>query len=159
MNRPENRRPKNRAKGLLGSAGVSALALLLSGGLALGGGDPPPPSNGVEQGKAVYQQYCQACHGPEGKGLTEQWKQRDALGELPAPPHDPSGHTWRHSDAMLYRMIAEGWRDPFNRTDRLTMPAFGDVLEPGQIDAVIAYLSTLWTEEQRAYQRQQTEKD
>lgn len=158
MNRSGNGESTNCGREFARSVGVSALALLLSSSLALAGGDPPAANAKVDLGKEVYQQHCQACHGPEGKGLTEKWKERDALGELPAPPHDPSGHTWRHSDAMLYRMIAEGWRDPFNRTERLTMPAFGEVLEPREINAVIDYLRTLWTEEQRAYQRQQTEK-
>src|SRR5581483_3822611 len=45
-------------------------------------------------------------------------------------PHGPQGHTWKHSDAMLYRIVREGWRDPFNKTKRLTMPAFRDVLSP-----------------------------
>jgi mono/diheme cytochrome c family protein len=58
---------------------------------------------------------------------------------------------------MLFQMIHDGWRDPFNRTERLTMPAFGGVLEAAEINAVIAYLKTLWTDEQRDYQRQQSE--
>lgn len=136
---------------------AAAVAGLLSAATVLAGGEPAGEIR-VEQGREIYQQHCQACHGPEGRGLTDKWRQRDGLGELPPPPHDPSGHTWRHSDAMLYQMISEGWRDPFSRSDRLTMPAFGEVIEPQEIEAVINYLKTLWTEEQRVYQRQQTDR-
>ncbi len=53
-------------------------------------------------------------------------------------------------------MVRDGWRDPFNKTKHLTMPAFGDQLSPKQIRAVITYLKTLWTPEQRQYQREET---
>lgn len=148
-------------KALLPRLGIGLLALC-STAAAFAGGDPVEPAadkSQVEQGREVYQQYCQSCHGPEGKGLTEQWRERDALGELPAPPHDATGHTWRHSDAMLYQMISEGWRDPFNKSDRLTMPAFGEVLTREEIEDVLAYLRTLWTEEQRQYQRERSAPD
>lgn len=76
---------------------------------------------------------------------------------MPPPPHDETGHTWRHSDAMLVRMIAEGWRHPFNKTDRLTMPAFKDTLTDQETRSVIEYLKTLWTEEQRRYQQSESQ--
>ncbi len=82
---------------------------------------------------------------------------RDANGELPAPPHNAEGHTWRHSDAELYEMVSKGWRDPFNKTTRLTMPAFGSVLSPDQIRAVISYLKTLWTPEQTEFQSEESQ--
>jgi mono/diheme cytochrome c family protein len=103
----------------------------------------------------VYQQYCASCHGPKGEGGPN-WKKPNDRGELPPPPHGPEGHTWRHSDAVLQRMISQGWRDPFNKTQRLTMPAFEQVLTPKKIKAVIAYLKTLWTAEQRQFQRQES---
>jgi mono/diheme cytochrome c family protein len=49
-------------------------------------------------------------------------------------------------------MVSKGWRDPFNKTKRLTMPAFGDVLSQQEIVEVITYLKTLWTPEQRQFQ-------
>ena len=57
---------------------------------------------------------------------------------------------------MLYEMIAKGMRDPFNKTMRLTMPPFADAISPEQIRAVIAYLKTLWTPEQRAFQSEES---
>lgn len=105
----------------------------------------------VASGRKVYQQYCASCHGANAEGAPK-WQQRDAAGEMPAPPHDAGGHTWRHSDAMLFDMISNGLRDPFNKTTRLTMPAFAGVLSPEQIRAVISYLKTLWTPEERQFQ-------
>lgn len=134
--------------------GIYLLALLVapvladaSGGSA--GANSAPPE--VTQGRQLYEQYCAACHGWQGEGAAN-WKKPDGKGEMPPPPHDKTGHTWRHSDAMLFRMIAEGWRHPFNKSDRLTMPAFGESLTDQEIAAVIEYLKTLWTDEQREYQ-------
>src|SRR3546814_2426064 len=92
-------------------------------------------------GRKVYQEYCASCHGPRGEGQAN-WEAPNDQGELPAPPHNAEGHTWKHADAMLYRMVSEGWRDPFNKTRELTMPAFGDQLSPEQIREVVTYLKT-----------------
>ena len=109
----------------------------------------------VEEGRRIYQQYCATCHGSEAEGAPD-WQKPDERGELPAPPHGPDGHTWRHSDAMLRDMITHGWRDPFNATQRLTMPPFESLLSPREIDAVISYLKTLWTPEQRQFQERES---
>ncbi|WP_255554975.1 cytochrome c [Moritella sp. 24] len=105
-------------------------------------------------GLKVYQQNCSVCHGQNAEGALS-WKVPNSLGELPAPPHNQDGHTWRHSDAMLQRMIKTGWRDPFNKTKRLTMPAFGETLSPIEINAVIDYMKTLWTPAQVEYQQKE----
>jgi len=102
----------------------------------------------------VYQQNCSVCHGQNAAGAAD-WKVQNEYGELPAPPHNKDGHTWRHSDKMLQRMIRQGWRDPFNKTQRLTMPAFENALSPTEVDAVISYIKTLWTSEQVEYQQQE----
>jgi mono/diheme cytochrome c family protein len=112
-------------------------------------------SESVKSGRAIYGQYCASCHGANAQGAPD-WQERDERGELPAPPHNAEGHTWRHSDAMLNEMVSKGWRDPFNKTKRLTMPAFGDVLSAEQIRAVITYLKTLWTPEQRSFQSEES---
>ncbi|MBI2735967.1 MAG: cytochrome c [Rhodospirillales bacterium] len=116
---------------------------------------PAPNPMQVEAGRKVYREYCASCHGHRGEGQAN-WEVLDAQGELPAPPHNGEGHTWKHADAMLYRMVSEGWRDPFNKTRRLTMPPFRDQLSPEQIRNVITYLKTLWTPEQRQFQGEET---
>lgn len=126
-------------------------------GQALAGGGPTVDDKAglLHEGRQLYQQYCASCHGVRGEGQPD-WDVPNALGELPAPPHDPTGHTWKHADAMLYRIIAEGWRDPWNETDRLTMPAFEEVLSSQQIRLVVDYLKTLWSPEQRQHQREES---
>jgi|SRR6266404_144846 len=116
-------------------------------------GDEAPS---LDSGHAIYRQYCASCHGADAQGASH-WQERDEHGELPAPPHNAEGHTWRHSDADLYQMVDQGWRDPFNKTKRLTMPAFDDVLSQEQIRAVITYLKTLWTPEQRQFQLEESQ--
>lgn len=115
----------------------------------------PADQQEINMGRRIYQQYCAACHGAKGEGKPG-WQERDAQGELPPPPHDPEGHTWKHGDGMLYRIIRDGWRDPFNKTERQTMPPYGQILAPGEIRAVVNYLKTLWTPEQRRIQREES---
>jgi mono/diheme cytochrome c family protein len=135
---------------------VAALVLFGAGALAAGEADPPPlDPKEVEAGRIVYQRSCASCHGVRGEGEPN-WETLNAQGELPSPPHDAEGHTWKHSDEMLYRMVSEGWRDPFNKTQRLTMPGFASQLAPQEIREVIIYLKTLWTPEQRQFQWEET---
>lgn len=133
------------------AAGALLGAAVLSACQADEEGPPPSDPEVVALGQKVYLQNCASCHGVAGEGQPN-WERPNALGELPAPPHDSTGHTWKHSDAMLYRIISQGWRDPFNKTERLTMPAFEGVLSPREIRAVIAHLRTIWTEQQRRFQ-------
>jgi mono/diheme cytochrome c family protein len=135
------------------------LVLLVAPALIMAGGAPPKIGDSVLaemiEGRRIYEQYCAACHGSQGEGAAN-WNKPDEKGEMPPPPHDETGHTWRHGDAMLFRMIAEGWRHPFNKTDRLTMPAFKDTLTDQEIRSVIEYLKMLWTEDQRHYQQNES---
>jgi len=138
---------------------VYSLALLaapvLAGASGVLGSAHSAPTE-FAQGRQIYEQYCAACHGWQGEGAAN-WKKPDEKGEMPPPPHDETGHTWRHSDAMLFKMIAEGWRYPFNKSDRLTMPAFEEQMTAQEIQSVIDYLKTLWTDEQREYQKTESQ--
>ncbi len=109
----------------------------------------------IEAGRRIYAAQCAACHGLRGEGQPD-WDRANAAGELPAPPHDSEGHTWKHSDAMLYHLVRDGWRDPYNKTQRLTMPAFGQTLAPGEIPDVIEYLKTMWTPDQTRFQQEES---
>lgn len=57
-----------------------------------------------------------------------------------------------HSDLELYRAVRDGL-PPDERTgaDSEMLP-FRDELSPDEIRAVITYIKSLWTDEQRAYQ-------
>jgi mono/diheme cytochrome c family protein len=111
----------------------------------------------VALGQQVHLQHCAVCHGQNAEGQPN-WKQPDANGNFPAPPHDDSGHTWHHADGLLYEIIRDGFRDPLKPPDSpLTMPAFGDKLSDAEIRAVIAYCKSLWSEQSRLFQWQVTQ--
>lgn len=118
--------------------------------------DSPGDAQRIDRGRRVYAAQCAACHGQRGEGQPD-WDRPNAAGELPAPAHDREGHTWKHSDAMLYRIVKDGWRDPYNKSKRLTMPAFGQTLSPLEIRDVVEYLKTTWTPEQRRFQLEESQ--
>ncbi len=112
----------------------------------------------VALGRQVYVKHCSACHGSKAEGATPNWKQPDAKGNMPAPPHDDTGHTWHHADGLLYEIIRDGFRDPLKPPDSpLTMPAFGDKLSDAETRAVIIYFKSLWSEQSRLFQWQVTQ--
>ena len=113
-----------------------------------------PYPGDVALGRQVYLQNCASCHGANAEGASN-WMEPDARGNLPPPPHDDTGHTWRHSDAELAEIIRDGMRDIFNKTPELTMPPFEDRLSDAEITAVIAYFKSLWSEEHRRFQEEQ----
>ena len=50
----------------------------------------------VQSGEAIYNKNCASCHGPNGQGLAEDWRIKDANGNYPAPPLNGTAHTWHH---------------------------------------------------------------
>jgi len=100
----------------------------------------------IADGQRVYQQYCASCHGANLEGEPN-WQRRDAAGMLPAPPHDPSGHTWHHPDTMLFEFVKYGPKH-FAGADYATkMPPYEDVLTDSDIWAVLAYIKSTWPNE------------
>lgn len=119
----------------------------------------PEHAEQVGLGLALYQAHCASCHGANLEGQPN-WRERLPNGRMPAPPHDASGHTWHHPDAVLFGITKEGlvpgrFAPPKHQSD---MPAFGGVLADDQIRAVLAYIKSTWPERERAYQREVTRK-
>jgi len=66
---------------------------------------------------------------------------------LPAPPHDETGHTWHHDDAMLTDYIRRGGQavlDDLEVSMTSGMPAFGELLTEGEIAALLAFIKSSW---------------
>lgn len=109
-----------------------------------------------ELGQQVYAQNCASCHGDNGEGqFPDSPMQPDDTGRLGAPPHNDAGHTWHHDDDLLYEIIAEGGMGMPERF--YPMPAFGEQLTDDEIEAVLFYIKTFWTENQRQRQQQVTD--
>ncbi len=73
-------------------------------------------------------------------------------GRLPAPPHDPTGHTWHHSDKQLFDMTKFG-TGALVRGYQSDMPGFADKLSDADIWAVLSYIESTWPADIRAKQQ------
>ena len=108
----------------------------------------------VAKGKAVYEVQCAACHGRNLEGQPA-WQSRLASGRMPAPPHDDSGHTWHHPDAILFGIVKHGLAPPYGPPGyQSDMPAFGTTLSDADIWSVLAYIKSRWSERARNAQAQ-----
>lgn len=113
---------------LIGSTG-----LLAGCGFASAPG-PTPTVDLSAQGREVYLRVCAECHGQKAEGYAN---------ELAAPALDHSEHAWHHPDQQIRDWIKNGKLGLGQE-----MPALGDRLSEAEIEAVIAYLHSLWTTEQ-----------
>ncbi len=144
---------------------IVAIAAWLVGDMGLLGptlrGDDlpePPPADAavVELGRTLHEEYCVTCHGLVGEGQRG-WEEPLPDGTLRAPPHNSDGHTWRHGDRVLFRVVNNGGPVAESTGTESEMPAFGLVMTADDIRAVLAYVKTLWTPQQRAFQAAESE--
>lgn len=90
----------------------------------------------LKTGARLYGIHCQACHGDrEGRGMI-----------AGAQPHNEDGHAWHHPDVQLKDWILNGKPGP------ALMPAFRDKLTQEDAEAILAFIKTWWTPEQREIQ-------
>ena len=115
---------------------------------ACGGSEPveaPTPVearevSGPRTGEQIFALTCAACHGADGAG-DDDWMVRGDDGRLPPPPLNGEGHTWHHSDGVLYGIVSEGG---LGLGFGSNMPAFKDELTREEIIEVLEYVKTLW---------------
>ncbi len=121
---------------------IAVIAVLLA---ACGGSAPDPEV--VDRGAALYASSCVQCHGGPDGGI---------ISDIP-PVHNANGHTWHHADCQLTEIILDGLppRPGTAGTDE-AMPGFGDELDEEDAAALLAYIETWWTDEQRASQDEVT---
>ncbi len=137
---------------VLAAFALAALALVVwqfAGGEAARAGQilPHEDAEAVAAGEALYGAHCAACHGAALEGQVADWRSPGPDGLMPAPPHDETGHTWHHSDAVLVEITARGTAAVVGGGYRSAMPGFGDVLSDEEIRAVLAYIKSTWPEE------------
>ncbi|HET9700690.1 MAG TPA: cytochrome c [Burkholderiales bacterium] len=102
----------------------------------------------IARGETVYNAHCAECHGPRGAGLPGDWRKTGPDGKYPPPPLDDSAHAWHHPTEVLRRVIRKGSPPGMGN-----MPAWAGKLNEREIDDVVAYIKSLWSDE--AYARWQ----
>lgn len=115
----------------------------------------------IETGRTLYDAHCAACHGAELEGAPD-WRSPGPDGRLPPPPHDESGHTWHHGDAMLFDYVQRGgqaYLDDLRVEFDSGMPAFREILTDAEIDAILAFIRSTWPEDIRRIQAERTERE
>jgi mono/diheme cytochrome c family protein len=95
----------------------------------------------ITRGGKLYQQNCAVCHGKQGQGAPD-WQKMDADGKYPPPPLNGSAHAWHHPKSVLVDTIKNG-------TAKLggNMPAWKDKLSNEQINDIIAWFQSKWSDE------------
>jgi len=137
-------------------SGIGAAAYLWSSAAVLPVIDPDDPAQ-VALGERLYVAQCARCHGAALEGQPN-WRERLPNGRLPAPPHDATGHTSHHSDAVLFGLTKDGLGPYAPAGYRSDMPAFRDLLGDEDIAAVLAFIKSRWPPEIRRRQTSITER-
>ena len=146
----------------IAAALFAATAALVAGIWALQSFSGPKPGailkaddpQTVALGKQVYSENCASCHGENLEGQ-ENWKSPGPDGSLPAPPHDETGHTWHHTDDVLFEITKFGLVKFATLKDyKSNMPAYDGDLPDDEIIAVLSYIKSSWPEQtQRRHDR------
>ena len=117
---------------------------------------PVPPISPilVQDGRKLYDQKCASCHGANLEGQPG-WRKKLPGGQYPAPPQNDSGRTWHQADAAIYRIIFEGG-DGSRNAAQTGMPAFRDQLTGRDAVAIVSYVKSTWSTENRQFQWEMT---
>ena len=135
---------------------VGLIAAVFVGGAAayVELGKPPsillkPDDPGVvSRGAGIYRTACASCHGANLEGQPN-WQDRSPDGLLPAPPHDDSGHTWHHPDAVLFQVTKSGMQSLAGAEYKSAIPVFERRLSDEDIIAVLSFIESRWSPEIR----------
>ena len=139
---------------------ITALYLVASGNVA--GFYPTSAENrDMVNGATLYGEYCASCHGVNLEGQPE-WQSPGPDGRLPAPPHDETGHTWHHSDNLLFAYTKFGGQLAMSKIGvelDSGMPGFGEQLSDNDIKDILAFIKSTWSERIREIQAERTKLD
>jgi ubiquinol-cytochrome c reductase cytochrome c subunit len=117
----------------------TALAVFAAAGAATAA----PPGALVQQGKQLYGQYCVACHGANGSGITHSGSQRIGAGPGRAQTQNPGlGPTLQGVGALAADFYLRTGYMPLQRVG--LQPRRSRVLFSNpQIEALVAYVASL----------------
>lgn len=145
---------KHAGRGWLSAVAITSY--LLASAMPASAFSHNPPD--VERGQAIYAAKCAACHGKNLEGQPN-WQSANADGTYPAPPHDESGHTWHHGDAMLRDYIRRGGQavlDDMGVAFTSRMPGFAGDISDTDIEAVLDFIKSTWPGPVQAAQKNRT---
>jgi mono/diheme cytochrome c family protein len=139
----------------MGRSCMKRLVLLFCAVTSAAQADHELDGRDLEAGRSLYDENCAACHGADLEGQPD-WRTPDENGVLPAPPHDATGHTWHHDNALLFDYTKLGGKaalatrgvEDFNSG----MPAFGEVISDDAIWDILAYIQSTWPTRQKTAQ-------
>lgn len=135
-----------------------ALAFLMQAGHVISGTKDHEPVSDIVLGEKLYAENCASCHGTDLEGQPD-WRSRGPDGKLPAPPHDRTGHTWHHGDALLFNYTKLGGTEVMKRQGidfDSGMPGFGDILSDEEIQSILSFIKSTWPERERRIQAERT---
>ena len=95
----------------------------------------------VAKGAALFREHCASCHGADAEG-TPSWREPGPDGKYPPPPLNGTAHAWHHPLSMLKQALTSGGK-PLGRST----PGFAVTLDGEEIDAVLAWVQSHWSEE------------
>ena len=110
--------------------------LLVLAGCAIEPEATPTPADPAELGRQTFVSYCVPCHGANGEGF---------INALNAPALNADGETHLLSDEAILAAIIDGGAESGGN-----MAPLGDALSAEQEAAVLEFVHTLWTDDQRA---------
>ena len=119
---------------------MAALLVALAG---CGGGTTatPTPVDPATLGQQTFTSYCAPCHGANGEGF---------INALNAPALNADGESYLLSDAAILAAIIDGGSASGDTPLGGAMAPLGDALSAEQEAAVLQYVHTLWSDDQRA---------
>ena len=110
----------------------------------------------LSSGQILYTNNCASCHGIKLEGQPN-WRSPNAIGVLPAPPHDAKGHTWHHDNALLFNYTKLGGAGALAAMDiadfNSGMPSFDGIIPDEEIWDIIAFIRSTWPERERKFQK------
>ena len=113
--------------------------------------DPPAPKSRADPrdaakvalGAKIYAGNCAVWHGAKLEGQPN-WRQPLPNGRMPAPPHDEEGHTWHHTDEVLFGITKHGLKNYAPAGYQSDMPPFEGKLSDDEIWAALAFIASHW---------------
>jgi mono/diheme cytochrome c family protein len=113
-------------------------------------------SRNLGSGRTLYSENCASCHGTKLEGQPK-WRSPNANGVLPAPPHDATGHTWHHDNALLFAYTKFGGTGALAAMGIANfnsgMPSFDGLISDEDIWDILAFIRSTWPKRQQQFQK------